>query len=369
MFKKFYLLFVPFVVALFMSVAASPAFAYGQCGIGTNNPRVWVSQLAKMGVLKQTEALMARNGFHRMDGSYYSWVAQRVIAVDLRRPADPVDYGCHPGTIFSVGHRELPAGTPVFAVLPLRYAKNRISLHARKGWKRIAVCSNAAGKQNCTNPETGTFCYWLWIPVRRHVVERRRKQAPKPASCAGTVVVVNGQAVCQTNSNTTSQSGTTSGQGSPVINVNQTTQVTVNQGQQQGQSQSSGSTTAPTCQSESEGGIYPNCYTFNISGGTQPQEYWPNETNLMVCVTIGGAYQDVKSVQFSSDQYGAFLDGGLVTSPQPGSPSMWCDSTFATGSDMPPNNTSFVQATASDGSGYSASGTLPLTWTTSPTFM
>lgn len=72
-----------------------------------------------------------------------------------------------------------------------------------------------------------------------------QKHGPTAVKCdAGyDVQIVNGMFYCvaQTNNNTTTQtaSGTTSGQGSPVVNlvVNQTTQVNVNQQQNQGQTQ------------------------------------------------------------------------------------------------------------------------------------
>jgi len=82
------MLLIP-VVAVAMAMFASSAFAYGQCGPGTNNTSTWVSQLNQEGVTGPTGALMSYAGFHRMDGSFSAWASQRVVAVKLRRPADP----------------------------------------------------------------------------------------------------------------------------------------------------------------------------------------------------------------------------------------------------------------------------------------
>lgn len=167
-FRMLVLLVASMAVGMIFIIAPSSASAYGQCGPGTSNPNTWVSQLSNMGVLSQTENLMAYAGFHRMDGSFRSWVNQRVIAVHLANAADPVDYGCHYGSLFSVGPRTLPAGTSVLVVLPSQYSKSQISTHPRRGFHRIKVCSDEAGKVACDNPEKGKVCYYLWVPNKRH---------------------------------------------------------------------------------------------------------------------------------------------------------------------------------------------------------
>jgi hypothetical protein len=125
---------------------------------------------------------------------------------------------------------------------------------------------------------------------------------------------------------------------------------------------------APTCASTNQFGSYPFCFTFSVTSITQNQEYDLNESGLTVCATLTGDTSAVTSVQFSSDHYGAFEDGGYVASSQTGNPDLWCDFTYAAGSDMPPNGLANITATASDASGDSSSFTGTVTYTNAPPF-
>jgi|GEM_PF-4655965 len=181
---------VGLVFAATMAFSASSASAYGQCGGAVSNGSAIYKSWQAMGVVSQAQEVVESAGFHRMDGSLKSWMKERVVKAKLASSASPVDYGCQPGNLFSVGKRTQAKGTPVLVALPLKYAKTDIRSTPHKGYKRIVVSVHIVGKTDCSNPESGVVRVVFYIkikvvkhhPKKHHKKPHKKKPAPECSS-------------------------------------------------------------------------------------------------------------------------------------------------------------------------------------------
>jgi hypothetical protein len=203
-------------VAIMMAFMSSTAFAYGQFGPGTTNPITWMHQIQSDGLSSQVQALEASAGFHRMDGSWSSFVSTRVIAAPIVGPADPTDFGEMNSHMYSVGQRMLPNGTVVFIVIPVKYTKADIRLSPTKGYKRIVVRVHIVGKSNCENAESGWVSIAIYIKIEvkhpkkivvkhpkkivKKIVVKHHKKVVKKIVCRSGSKLVGGSCVVQTQS-------------------------------------------------------------------------------------------------------------------------------------------------------------------------
>jgi hypothetical protein len=166
------------------ALASSQRSTFGQCGGTVYSGSQLLASWNQMGVSSQAASIAASAGFHRMDNSLAVFMKQRVVRASLARSASPIDFGCHPGTVFSVGPRLIPAGTPVMVALPAQLSKTNSSVVARKGFVRRMFTVHAVGKSNCSNPLRGVVKIWLWVKVgHKKVIPKKpvHKPAPKPA--------------------------------------------------------------------------------------------------------------------------------------------------------------------------------------------
>ncbi len=182
------------------AIFSASASAFGQCGGSVSTGSQLLHSWQVMGVTSQASEIARSAGFHSEDGSLSSWMKERVVKANLASAASPEDFGCHPGTVFSVHHRTLGKGTPVMVALPLKMSKGDVRTSPHKGFHPQAFWANAVGKSTCSNPLKGKVRVILF--VRNH-----KKHHPKSAiakECvAGKVIASSGN--CNTQSNTSSE--------------------------------------------------------------------------------------------------------------------------------------------------------------------
>jgi hypothetical protein len=285
-----------FAVAMCNTVAASAATAAPDpapactthLGIPFTTPSEWLSDQSPGVVQDAIPMLFKPAGYRPSDNvAVPKWIKQHSIIAPAVQSFTTTDKGCRDGHIENAYfHVVYAAGTMAGVVLPAQYTTTTVSLTRTKVYtKAITIWTSGIFLGSCGNPLPGArILIKIYVHVtvtvkpkpkpKKHKTVQVKTTKPLP-TCAGNIVTVNGQTVCQTqsNSNSTSQSGTTQGQGSPVINNNNTIQVNVqqNQGQQQGQqscssnnssssSNCSSSTTPPTC-TPPQTGTPPNCST------------------------------------------------------------------------------------------------------------
>ncbi len=206
-------------LVVFGAIFASSASAFGQCGGSVSTGSELFHEWQAMGVTSQAGEIAKSAGFHRMDGSLSHWMNERVVKAKLASTASPEDFGCNPGTVFSVGPRAIAKGTPVMVVLPLKFAKGDVRFTPHKGFKRVVVSVRVVGKTDCSNPLKGTVRVVIYVKVVKHhphhpkcKCHKKPPPKPKPSCEAQGLVTVAGNCVSQSNNAEQNCKATVNGQ-------------------------------------------------------------------------------------------------------------------------------------------------------------
>jgi hypothetical protein len=366
-------------VASAATAAPNPAPACTtHLGIPFTTSSEWFSDQSPGVIQDAIPMLFKPAGYRPSDNVKLStWVKQHIVIAPAAASFVTIDKGCRDGHIenayFDVTY---PAGTKALVVLPSQYTTSMVSLTKTKKYtKLVAKLMWGIALDSCGNPIPGSH---ILIKIYVQVVVHKPKPKPKPKkhktvqvkttkplqTCAGEIVTINGQTVCQTqsNTNTTTQSGTTQGQGSPVINNNNTIQVNVqqNQGQGQGQQQqlcSQGqncNTTPPPTSCTSNCNTTPppalaasltlptiNMVNANNSSGCKPIQVQASSTGDSLMVNP----QDAAVAQCDANgNVGSQADSLMVPIPQ-GNSTVYVDFFEGNDSDQPSQDSAAVTVT------------------------
>jgi hypothetical protein len=110
----------------------------------------------------------------------------------------------------------------------------------------------------------------------------------------------------------------------------------------------------PTCADQNEYGTYPTCYTLSFTPWAN-QEFYTNTQNNVVCVTPTGSgdFTKMKVVP----KYENTTDGGNATQVQYNGETVWCDSTYSVGNDVPPGGSDTLTWVGTDANGNTVTET------------
>ncbi len=172
--RKLLLISVALVAAMLFVLPASAQAARGQCGLETTSWQGYYIGLQKMGVTSQAAEINRSAGYRSVDGSFKSWLRERVVVARLARSVTIDNYGCNPGVVFSAGQKPLTKGWPVLVALPAKFAKSDVSTTRKKGYKRITVRVSLVGQATCNNPGKGKVVVNLWVKKTKRVVGKTK---------------------------------------------------------------------------------------------------------------------------------------------------------------------------------------------------
>lgn len=226
----------------------------GACARSTTSISKGVGDLAYNGVAGKFASKM---GIKSINGSVTQQLNNQLVVAKIAKAVKTNNSGCDGhGHTFGAGKRTLYKGEKVAVKRPANVAKSDVCTNSHSGCKPLPFSVTFVLPASCWNGNYAvTIKVVIWVkkgkaPSKGKSKSKTQKQTQNGnaplGSCAGTIVTLpSGQTICQmqvqSQSNKTDQSGTTSGQGSPVINVNNNVQVE-NQNQNGNENNTGGNT-------------------------------------------------------------------------------------------------------------------------------